>query len=66
MQLKSVDKQLEDKVLQYENILKSAVDCFNQIKELNREENNDGSLEVEKRITMATINFKNAIEQQSK
>jgi hypothetical protein len=33
---------------------------------LNREENNDGSLEVEKRITMATINFKNAIEQQNK
>ena len=66
MQLKSVDKQLEDKVLQYENILKSAVDCFNQIKELNREENNDSSLEVEKRITVATINFKNAIEQQNK
>jgi hypothetical protein len=66
VQLKSVDKQLEDKVLQYENILKSAVDCFNQIKELNREENNDSSLEVEKRITMATINFKNAIEQQNK
>jgi hypothetical protein len=66
VQLKSVDKQLEDKVLQYENILKSAVDCFNQIKELNREENNDSSLEVEKRITVATINFKNAIEQQNK
>ena len=66
MQLKSVDKQLEDKVLQYENILKSAVDCFIQIKELNREENNDSSLEVEKRITVATINFKNAIEQQNK
>ena len=66
MQLKSVDKQLEDKVLQYENILKSALDCFNQIKELNREENNDSSLEVEKRITVATINFKNAIEQQNK
>jgi hypothetical protein len=54
---------IEAKINEYEYALKSAAGLYHEIQQLVETQNNDYNLDVAKRVTTATINFKNTIEQ---
>jgi hypothetical protein len=54
---------IEAKVREYERALDSASGFYREIQGLVMSQSNDYNLDVMKRLTTATINFKNTIEQ---
>ena len=54
---------IEAKIREYEHALNSAAGLYLEIQQLVEAKNNDYNLDVAKRLTTATINFKNTIEQ---
>ena len=54
---------VEAKIREYEHTLDSAAGFYRQIQQLVATQSNDYSLDVMSRLTTATINFKNRIEQ---
>jgi hypothetical protein len=54
---------IEAKIREYEHALNSAVGLYLEIQQSIATESNDYNLDVAKRLTNATINFKNRIEQ---
>jgi hypothetical protein len=54
---------IEAKIKEYERALNSAAGLYLEIQQLVEAKNNDYNLDVAKRLTTATINFKNTIEQ---
>lgn len=56
-------KQLKQKIKEYEHALNIAASLYLEIQQLVESKNNDYNLDVAKRLTTATINFKNTIEQ---
>lgn len=54
---------IEAKIREYENALDRAAGIYRDIQELVRTQSNDYNLDVTTRLTTATINFKNTIEQ---
>jgi len=54
---------IEAKIKEYENALNIAASLYLEIQQLVEPKNNDYNLDVAKRLTTATINFKNTIEQ---
>jgi hypothetical protein len=55
--------QIEAKIKEYELALISAAGLYLEIQQLVETKNNDYNLDVAKRLTIATINFKNTVEQ---
>ena len=56
-------KTIEAKIREYEHTLNSAASLYREIQRLITTQSNDYNLDVTKRLTTATINFKNMIEQ---
>lgn len=56
-------ENIESKIIDYEHALDSAATLYHQIRQLATTQSNDYSLDVMTRLTTATINFKNKIEQ---
>jgi hypothetical protein len=54
---------IEAKIREYEHALNSAADIYREIQQLITTQSNDYNLDVVTRITSASINFKNTIEQ---
>lgn len=54
---------IEAKIKEYEHALNIAASLYLEIQQLVESKNNDYNLDVAKRLTTATINFKNTIEQ---
>jgi hypothetical protein len=54
---------IEAKIRDYEHALDSAAGLYREIQRLVTTQSNDYNLDVMKRLTTATINFKNTIEQ---
>jgi hypothetical protein len=54
---------IEAKIREYERALDSAAGFYHEIQGLVMSQSNDYNLDVMKRLTTATINFKNTIEQ---
>jgi hypothetical protein len=54
---------IEAKIRDYEHALDSAADLYREIQRLVTTQSNDYNLDVMKRLTTATIIFKNTIEQ---
>jgi hypothetical protein len=54
---------IEAKIREYERALDSAAGFYREIQGLVMSQSNDYNLDVMKRLTTATINFKNTIEQ---
>jgi hypothetical protein len=58
-----LQKTIEAKIREYEHALDSAAGFYREIQRLVTTESNDYNLEVMKRLTTVTINFKNTVEQ---
>jgi hypothetical protein len=58
-----LQEAIEAKIREYERALDSAAGIYHEIQELVTNQDNDYNLDVVKRLTTATINFKNTIEQ---
>jgi hypothetical protein len=56
-------KTIEAKIREYESALDSAAGFFREIQQLVTTQSNDYNLDVMTRLTTASINFKNTIEQ---
>jgi DNA gyrase/topoisomerase IV subunit A len=56
-------ENIESKIKEYEHILTSAAALYHQIKQSVTSQSNDYNLDVMTRLTTATFNFKNTIEQ---
>jgi hypothetical protein len=54
---------IEAKIREYERALDSAAGFYHEIQGLVMSQRNDYNLDVMKRLTTATINFKNTLEQ---
>jgi hypothetical protein len=54
---------IEAKIREYEHALNSAAYIYRDIQQLITTQNNDYNLDVVTRLTTASINFKNTIEQ---
>jgi len=54
---------IEAKIREYEHALNSAADIYREIQQLITTQSNDYNLDVMTRLTTASINFKNTIEQ---
>jgi hypothetical protein len=54
---------LEAKIREYEHALDNAAQLYREIQQLVTTEGNDYNLDVMTRLTTASINFKNTIEQ---
>jgi hypothetical protein len=54
---------IEAKIREYEHALNSAADIYREIQQLITTQSNDYNLDVVTRLTTASINFKNTIEQ---
>ena len=54
---------IEAKIREYEHALNSAADIYREIQQLVTTQSNDYNLDVVTRLTTASINFKNTIEQ---
>jgi hypothetical protein len=54
---------IEAKIKEYQHALNSAAGLYLEIQQLMEAKNNDYNLDVAKRLTTSTINFKNTIEQ---
>lgn len=57
------EETIEAKIREYEHALNSAVDIYREIQQLVTTQSNDYNLDVMTRLTTASINFKNTIEQ---
>ncbi len=58
-----VEDTIEAKIREYEHALDNAAGFYREIQQLVTTQSNDYSLDVMTRLTTATINFKNRIEQ---
>jgi hypothetical protein len=58
-----LQEAIETKIREYESALDSAAGIYREIQELVTNQGNDYNLDVMKRLTTTTINFKNTIEQ---
>jgi hypothetical protein len=56
-------ESIEAKIREYEDALNSAADIYHEIQQSVSTQSNDYNLDVMTRLTTATINFKNTIEQ---
>jgi hypothetical protein len=56
-------ESIEAKIREYEHALNSAADLYREIQQSVTTQSNDYNLDVMTRLTTATINFKNTIEQ---
>ena len=54
---------IEAKIREYEDALDSAAQLYSEIQQLITTQSNDYNLDVMTRLTTASINFKNTIEQ---
>lgn len=57
------EETIEAKIREYEHALNSAADIYREIQQLVTTQSNDYNLDVMTRLTTASINFKNTIEQ---
>jgi hypothetical protein len=58
-----LQESIEVKIREYERALNSAAGLYREIQGLAANQSNDYNLDVMKKLTTATINFKNTIEQ---
>ena len=56
-------ENIEAKIREYEDSLNNAADIYHEIQQSVSTQSNDYNLDVMTRLTTATINFKNTIEQ---